>query len=51
MNNQQSDNQQMTVESCVQTCSGLGYSVAGMEYSVQWYVLPTNAFGAQLIES
>lgn len=39
MNNQQSDNQQLTVESCVQTCSGLGYSVAGMEYSVQWYVL------------
>jgi hypothetical protein len=36
MLNQQNDNQQLTVESCVQTCISLGYSVAGMEYSVQW---------------
>ena len=35
---QQNDNQQLTVESCVSTCAGLGYSVAGMEYGVQWYV-------------
>jgi hypothetical protein len=31
-NNQQADNPAMTIESCVNTCSGLGYSVAGMEY-------------------
>ena len=39
MLNQQNDNQQLTVESCVQTCSGMGYTVSGMEYSVQWAVL------------
>jgi hypothetical protein len=38
MQNQQADNQQLTVESCVQTCTGLGYSVAGIEYGVQWFV-------------
>lgn len=37
MLNQQNDNQQMTIESCVNTCVGLGYSVAGMEYSVQCF--------------
>lgn len=34
---EQPDNQQMTVESCVQLCSGMGYSVAGMEYSYQCF--------------
>jgi hypothetical protein len=38
MQNQQADNQQLTVESCVQTCTGLGYSVAGIEYGEQWFV-------------
>lgn len=38
MTNQQNDNQQLTIEPCVQTCSGMGYSVAGMEYGVQWSV-------------
>ena len=37
MMNEQSDNQQLTVESCVQSCTGLGYSVAGLEYSVQCF--------------
>ena len=36
MLNQQNDNQHLTVESCVQTCSEMGYIVAGMEYGVQW---------------
>jgi hypothetical protein len=36
-NNQQPDNQALTVESCVKTCSGLGYSIAGMEYGVQCF--------------
>jgi hypothetical protein len=38
MLNQQNDNSQLTVESCVQTCSGMGYKVAGMEYAEQWFV-------------
>ncbi|KAF2467278.1 putative glyoxal oxidase precursor [Lindgomyces ingoldianus] len=37
MNNGQADNNKMTVESCIATCSSLGYSVAGMEYSVQCF--------------
>jgi hypothetical protein len=34
----------LTVESCVATCSGLGYSVAGMEYYTQcfWFVIPAS---------
>ncbi len=35
--NQQPDNQALTVESCVNTCIGLGYTVAGMEYGVQCF--------------
>ncbi len=35
--NQQPDNAALTVESCVQTCKGLGYGVAGMEYSSQCF--------------
>jgi hypothetical protein len=34
---QQPDSSKLTVESCVQTCIGLGYSVAGMEYSTQCF--------------
>ncbi|KAE9371531.1 copper radical oxidase [Stipitochalara longipes BDJ] len=37
MLNQQSDSNQLTVESCVQTCSGMGYKVAGMEYAQQCF--------------
>ncbi|KAH6706246.1 WSC domain-containing protein [Leptodontidium sp. MPI-SDFR-AT-0119] len=37
MMNQQQDNQQQTVESCVNTCAGLGYVVAGMEYGAQCF--------------
>jgi hypothetical protein len=40
MLNQQNDNNQLTVESCVQTCSGIGYKIAGMEYAQQWFVFP-----------
>ncbi|KAB8295124.1 hypothetical protein EYC80_007056 [Monilinia laxa] len=35
--NQQPDNQNLTVESCVVTCSGLSYNVAGMEYSSECF--------------
>lgn len=31
LQNQQADSQTNTVESCISTCIGLGYSVAGME--------------------
>ena len=37
MLNEQPDNQQLTIESCVQTCSGMGYSVAGLEYQYQCF--------------
>ncbi|KAH9902185.1 copper radical oxidase [Xylariomycetidae sp. FL2044] len=35
--NQQPDDPTLTVESCVTTCIGLGYAVAGMEYGVQCF--------------
>lgn len=38
MDNLQPDDADMTVESCIDACSGLGYKVAGMEYGVQWCV-------------
>lgn len=34
---QQPDSVNMTVEFCVSTCSGLGYSIAGLEYSSQCF--------------
>lgn len=34
---QELDNSNLTIESCVSTCVGLGYSIAGMEYSVQCF--------------
>lgn len=34
---QQPDNDTMTVESCISACSGLGYTIAGMEYSKQCF--------------
>jgi hypothetical protein len=34
---QQPDNTSMTVESCISVCSGLGYTIAGMEYSKQCF--------------
>jgi hypothetical protein len=37
MNYQLPDNSTLTIESCVQTCIGLGYSVAGAEYSTQCF--------------
>ena len=36
-NNQQNDNQNLTIESCVSTCSSLGYSIAATEYGVQCF--------------
>ncbi|KAI9833274.1 MAG: hypothetical protein M1826_000187 [Phylliscum demangeonii] len=33
----QPDSQTLTVESCVQACVGLGYTVAGMEFSTQCF--------------
>ena len=35
--NQKPDNQQLTIESCIAACSAAGYTVAGMEYSVQCF--------------
>lgn len=35
--NQQADNQQLTVESCIAACVAAGYTVAGMEYSAQCF--------------
>lgn len=37
LQNQQPDSQTNTVESCIKTCIGLGYSVAGMEYGTQCF--------------
>ncbi|KAF2192285.1 copper radical oxidase [Zopfia rhizophila CBS 207.26] len=37
MANGQNDNNQLTIESCISTCSDLGYSVAGLQYSVQCF--------------
>lgn len=37
LNNQQPDNPELTVESCVSTCFGLGYSIAAAEYGVQCF--------------
>jgi len=37
MGNQQPDNAELTAESCVNTCIGLGFTVAGMEYGVQCF--------------
>jgi WSC domain len=37
MRYQQPDNAELTVESCINTCIGLGYTVAGMEYGVQCF--------------
>lgn len=37
MSHQQPDSQVLTVESCLATCAGLGYTIAGMEYSVQCF--------------
>lgn len=35
MQNQQPDDQQMTIASCASRCSRLGYTVSGMEYHTQ----------------
>ncbi|KAI0120698.1 copper radical oxidase [Xylariales sp. AK1849] len=35
--NQQPDSQTLTIETCVDTCVGLGYGVAGMEYASQCF--------------
>ena len=35
--NQQADNPQLTVESCVAACKGAGYTIAGAEYSTQCF--------------
>ncbi|KAF8862211.1 glyoxal oxidase-like protein [Acephala macrosclerotiorum] len=37
LQNQQPDSQTNSVESCIKTCIGLGYSVAGMEYGTQCF--------------
>jgi hypothetical protein len=35
LSNQQPDNNAVTVESCIATCQGLGFALAGIEFSVQ----------------
>ena len=37
LNTQQPDSQTNTIESCVQNCTAAGYTIAGMEYSVQCF--------------
>ncbi|KAL8666000.1 MAG: hypothetical protein Q9202_001737 [Teloschistes flavicans] len=37
LGHQQPDSSTLTVENCISTCIGLGYSVAGMEYSSQCF--------------
>lgn len=37
LSNQQPDNQDLTQQSCVETCANAGYTIAGMEYSVQCF--------------
>jgi hypothetical protein len=34
---QQPDNQALTLQSCVDTCTGLGYTIAGAEWSIQCF--------------
>ena len=37
LRNQQPDNDELTAESCINKCIGLGFTVAGMEYAVQCF--------------
>ncbi|KAF2021810.1 copper radical oxidase [Aaosphaeria arxii CBS 175.79] len=37
MSNGQPDNNKLTIESCIATCSKLGYGVAGMQYAAQCF--------------
>jgi hypothetical protein len=37
LENQQPDNQALTQQSCVEACANAGYTIAGMEYSVQCF--------------
>jgi hypothetical protein len=37
LTHQQPDNQELTQQSCVETCASAGYIIAGMEYSVQCF--------------
>lgn len=34
---QQPDSNQQTIENCISTCSGLGYTIAGLEYASQCF--------------
>ncbi|KAH8661991.1 copper radical oxidase [Xylariales sp. PMI_506] len=47
--NEQPDSQTLTVESCIAACIGLGYSVAGLEYSVQCFCDDFVRDGAALV--
>lgn len=42
---QQPDSKTLTVESCIATCSSLGYSVSGVEYGVQCFCSGKNGQG------
>jgi hypothetical protein len=37
LGNEQPDNAALTVQSCVATCAGLGYTIAGLEFSTQCF--------------
>ena len=37
MDNEQADSTTLTIENCISTCVGLGYTVAGLEYSQQCF--------------
>ena len=48
MNNEQADSSSLTIENCISTCVGLGYVVAGLEYSQQCFCDNFTRNGANL---
>lgn len=48
MSNQQPDDNQLTVESCINKCVSLGYSVAGLQYFYQCFCDDILRNGAEL---
>ncbi|OQU99179.1 WSC domain-containing protein [Cladophialophora immunda] len=45
---QQPDNSELTVQSCVSNCRGLGYGIAGVEYGVQCFCDDFTRYNASL---
>ncbi|USP76719.1 uncharacterized protein yc1106_03993 [Curvularia clavata] len=51
LNNQQPDDQTMTVESCTKKCAQAGYTIAAMEYSYQCFCDNVIRMGGKLAQS